>query len=179
MTRILITGVNGFVGRHLANQILAEDATAELHGTVLEGIAFSPNVYGHPLDLREADAVRDLLVRLQPQQIYHLAGTAAVGSSFKHAWETLENNLRGQLNLLTTCVEEGLRPRLLVVSSGAIYGDDCPPDTALNEDAPLRPTNPYSVSKAAQDLLAQQYYLSHDLPTLRARPFNHFGPGQD
>src|SRR5690606_8507049 len=69
-------------------------------------------------------------------------------------------------------------PHILIVSSAEIYGPVQPDELPLTENSPLRPTSPYSVSKITQDMLALQYYLSHELPLFRARPFNHLGPGQ-
>jgi len=90
----------------------------------------------------------------------------------------LENNIKAQLNIIQACLALKLQPRVLVISSAEIYGPLRPDQQPINEDAPLRPTNPYGVSKVAQDMLGLQYYLSHKLPILRVRPFNHFGPGQ-
>jgi GDP-4-dehydro-6-deoxy-D-mannose reductase len=93
-------------------------------------------------------------------------------------WETLENNILAQLNLIQAFLNLGIQPRLLVVSSAEIYGPVHADQLPIREDAPLRPTNPYGVSKVAQDMLGLQYYLSHTLPIVRVRPFNHIGPGQ-
>lgn len=176
--RILITGAGGFVGVHLARHLRDTLPQAELHGTILTGASSVPeNVTPHALDLRDEAAVRALLETLQPTHIFHLAAWAQVRRSFELAWETIENNVRVQLNILKVSISLPQMPRMLVVSSGEIYGE-CAGDAPTKEDAPLRPTNPYSVSKAAQDLLAQQYFLSHALPVVRARPFNHLGPGQ-
>jgi GDP-4-dehydro-6-deoxy-D-mannose reductase len=173
--RILITGADGFAGRHLMHELAASGA--ELHGTrFLPTTPAPPNVAFHTLDLRDEAAATALVAQLRPDQIYHLAGTAAVGQSYSAAWNTLENNLRGQLNLTLACLNSGLMPRILAVSSGEIYGDQL--SQPATEDAPFRPTNPYSVSKIAQDMLGLQYFLSSGLPIVRARPFNHIGVGQ-
>jgi GDP-4-dehydro-6-deoxy-D-mannose reductase len=101
-----------------------------------------------------------------------------VSRSFEAAWETLENNIRAQLNVIQACLDVPAPPRLLVVSSGEIYGAADATHLPSNEDTPLRPSSPYSVSKVTQDMLGLQYFLSHKLPILRVRPFNHLGPGQ-
>lgn len=175
--RILITGVSGFVGRHLADHLITAQPDADLHGTTLSDSSDVPaHVNGHTLDLRDADAVSRLITDLQPDQIYHLAAAAASGKSHKAAWHTLENNIHGQLNLLLACLEAKIAPRILITSSGDVYGAQH--RTPPTETAPFHPSNPYSVSKIAQDMLGYQYFLSHNLPVLRARPFNHIGPGQ-
>ena len=174
--RILITGADGFAGRYLIQELAS--TSVQLHGTCFQPFPEPPpNVIYHTVDLRDEQAVDGLIAELQPDQIYHLAGTASVSQSYTAAWRTLENNIRAQLNLTLACLKSALTPRILVVSSGDIYGDQLIEQPA-NEDTPLRPSNPYSVSKVTQDMLALQYHISHHLPILRARPFNHLGPGQ-
>jgi GDP-4-dehydro-6-deoxy-D-mannose reductase len=174
--RVLITGADGFAGQHLIQELAS--ANLEIHGTCFQPLANPPpNVIYHTVDLRSEQSVDDLIAELKPEEVYHLAGTANVGQSYTAAWRTLENNIRAQLNLTLACLKNDLKPRILVISSGDIYGDQLV-EYPATEDTPLRPSNPYSVSKVTQDMLALQYYISHDLPTLRARPFNHLGPGQ-
>ena len=165
---ILMTGADGFAGRFLSRELAATNA--EIHGTCYQPREnLPPNVIYHRVDLRDEQAVDDLIANVQPTQIYHLAGTANVGQSFSASWSTLENNIRSQLNLTLACLKHGLQPRILVISSGDIYGDQLL-DHPATENTSLRPSNPYSVSKVTQDMLALQYFLSHDLPFLRARP---------
>lgn len=176
--RILITGAEGFAGRHLIDELAAANTAYELHGTAFRAPQIpQQGVTYHHVDLRDEAEIARLIGEIQPEQIYHLAAQANVGQSYSAVWGTLENNIRAQLNLILACIRQNLKPRMLIISSGDIYGDA---HSALpaTEDSPLRPANPYSVSKVTQDMLALQYYLSNDLPTLRARPFNHLGPGQ-
>jgi len=130
------------------------------------------------LDLRDADAVRDLVAHIRPDRIYHLAGQAFVPRSFAAPWETLEVNIRGTLNLLEAVRALKLETRILVVSSAEIYGAAAADSLPLTESAPFVPSSPYSVSKIAQDMLAWQYARAHSLHVVRARPFNHIGTGQ-
>lgn len=176
--RILITGVGGFVGGHLARHLQQAAPDAELYGTILPGTRGAAGVICRELDLKDELAVQDLIAHVQPDHLYHLAAQASPRRSFALPWETLENNIRAQLNLIQACLVLNLRPRMLVISSAEIYGTVLPEQQPLNEDTPLRPNNPYAVSKVAQDMLALQYSLSHRLPIMRVRPFNHFGPGQ-
>lgn len=175
---ILITGVGGFVGGHLLQQIQAATPDADLHGTALPGASGTPGVTSHEIDLKDERAVHDLLAAVRPDHIYHLAAQASPRRSFNIPWETLENNIRSQLNLFLACLSLNIKPRILVISSAEIYGAVRPEQQPLNEETPLRPNNPYAVSKVAQDVLGLQYHLSHRLPIVRVRPFNHFGPGQ-
>ncbi len=179
--RVLITGAGGFVGNHLAAHLSRAQSTAHLTGTTLFP---TEQVYAavrenHLIDLKDETQVRDLLAACRPDAIYHLAAQAFVPRSFEAPWETLENNIRAQLNIIRACLDLELRPRILIVSSAEIYGEVSTAQLPMDEDTEIRPTNPYSVSKVAQDMLGLQYFLSHNLPIMRARPFNHIGPGQN
>lgn len=177
--RILITGADGFAGRHLIRELTTHSADFEIHGTSLRSTTtLEFEVVNHALDLRDETAVSRLIADIKPDQIYHLAAQANVGKSYSAVWSTLENNIHSQLNLLLACLSLNTPPRIIVVSSGDIYGDQHA-DHPATEDMPFRPGNPYSVSKVTQDMLGLQYYLSNALPIMRVRPFNHLGPGQN
>jgi GDP-4-dehydro-6-deoxy-D-mannose reductase len=176
---ILITGAGGFVGKHLANWLIRAYPDATLHGTTFRTTEDThPKLINHTLDLCDTERVHQLIAEIRPDQIYHLAAQAFVPRSFEAPWETLQNNILGQLNIITGCLEAGIAPRMIITSSAEIYGVVRPDEVPLDEHAELRPTSPYSVSKITQDMLAQQYYVSHHLPIIRVRPFNHIGPGQ-
>ena len=178
--RALITGITGFAGGHLA-QILIDRGDEVLGVARDEGYGLdhlSQEISPVITDLRTPEAVSNLLAETQPDAIYHLAGQAFVPTAWTDPWATLEHNIRPQLNILQAMVSLTSRARLLVVASNEVYG--YVPENALpvKEDAPLRPDNPYGVSKVAQDVLALQYHLSHGLDVLRVRAFNHIGPRQ-
>jgi len=179
--RVLITGASGFVGQHLATHLHTTDNNITLYGTTLEHEQTPKNdiITYHPIDLRDSTAVHTLLVNCKPDYIYHLAAQAFVPRSFEDPWETLDNNIRSQLNIIQACLALDIQPRMLVISSAEVYGSVKSENMPMDENTPMRPTNPYSVSKVTQDLLGLQYYLSHKLPIMRARAFNHIGPGQN
>jgi GDP-4-dehydro-6-deoxy-D-mannose reductase len=179
--RILITGVGGFVGGHLSQYILRHTPQAELHGTIIapHEAAHLSGFTCHLVELRDSQATLELIDQIQPDHIYHLAAQAFVPRSFENPWETLENNILAQLNVIQACLNLDLRPRMVIVSSAEIYGVVQPHELPLTEESPFRPTSPYSVSKVTQDMLGLQYYLSHRMPIMRARAFNHLGPGQN
>lgn len=178
--RALITGVGGFAGSHLADHLLSLPDW-QVSGCVLPGWDCSHldrRVECIELDLRDRLAVRAMLEQVAPDAVFHLAGQAFPPVSWDDPWDTLENNIHAQTNLLDGVVKLKAQPRLLVVGSGDEYGLVRPDELPLREDCPLRPNSPYSVSKVAQDLLGQAYFISHHLPIVRVRPFNHIGPRQ-
>jgi len=155
-----VTGGSGFVGRHL----LAE----------LGGGAIAPT--RAELDLLDAEAVRRALADTRPQRVFHLAAHASVGRSWEDPARVLRDNVAMTVNVLEALRQEAPEAVVVVMSSGEVYG---PPERLpVEESAPLRPQNPYAVSKAACDLLAGQYADAHGLRVLRMRAFNQAGPGQ-
>ncbi len=182
MKKVLITGVSGFAGSHLAELLLAQNY--EVSGTYLteESLNFLPSkdkIDLHQLDLLDEDKVKDVIAKTRPDFIYHLAAATSPRESFNKPKETLINNISGQVNLLEAIKEqELLDTRTLVVSSAEVYGLVKKEDLPIDEETPFNPTNPYSVSKLAQDFLGVQYFNSSKLKVLRVRPFNHIGPRQ-
>jgi GDP-4-dehydro-6-deoxy-D-mannose reductase len=181
--RALITGADGFAGGHLVKTLQAADPSLELHGTVRFDVADYPHLQASlrsvtQVDLRDLSAVEALVADVKPDYIFHLAAQAFVPRSFEDPWETLENNIRSQLNVFLAVLNHELKPRILIVSSAEVYGIVEAEKMPITEGFPLAPVNPYSVSKVTQDMLGLQYHLSHELPVIRVRPFNHIGPGQ-
>jgi GDP-4-dehydro-6-deoxy-D-mannose reductase len=178
--RILITGAGGFVGQHLIHYLQHVESSARLSGIVLSNLD-QPTLQGIDLfaaDLLDAQRVREVVEAVKPDGIYHLAAQSSPRRSFDIPAETIQNNVVAQINLFQACLAAGVKPRIVVVGSADAYGMVQPDDLPVNESTPFRPSNPYAVSKAAQDLLGLQYFYSHKLPIIRARPFNHIGPGQ-
>lgn len=178
--RALITGITGFAGGHLAQTLL--DRGDEVFGMARDagqGLShLSQEIKPAIIDMRDPVAVDSLIRETQPEAIYHLAGQAFVPLAWADPWMTLENNIRPQLNILEAMVKQKSQARLLIVASNEVYGRVRPDELPVNEDTPLRPNNPYGVSKVAQDILGLQYFLSHGVDVLRVRAFNHIGPRQ-
>lgn len=179
--RALITGAGGFVGRYLCEYLLAQ-SDWELLGTVYpepaEASRPQPYLSLVPLDLRDTGRVGELIGDFRPDVVFHLAAQSHVPSSFADPWQTLENNLRAQLNVLEGVRRAGLSSRVIVIGSNEEYGWPRPEDLPLTEESPLRPVNPYAISKVGQDFMGLQYHLAYGMDVLRLRPFNHTGPGQ-
>lgn len=179
----LVTGAGGFAGRHLV-RYLTKHTDLKIYGCVIEPVGAHQDLQDETgltlrrVDLRDTLAVLELIKEIRPRFIYHLAALASVGRSWQIPWETIANNARSQLNIFQAIVTLDIRPRVLVVGSADQYGLVRPEDNPITEDTPLRPNNPYSVSKITQDLLGLQYFYSHEVPVVRVRPFNHIGPGQ-
>ena len=178
--RLLITGITGFVGSHLAEYALAQGA--EVFGSSrwrsrTENIEhLRSQIKLIECDLRDLAAVRSLLEAAEPTHVVHLAAQSFVGASWQMPAETLSTNIISQVNLL-----EGIRrlktaPRFLVVGTSEEYGLVHQDELPIRETNPLRPLSPYAVSKVAQDMMGYQYFMSYGLPIIRTRAFNHEGP---
>ena len=164
--RALVTGVSGFVGRHLVEHLRAM-------GDDVEGCDRADG----SVDIGDLVSVKKAVERVHPEVVYHLAGWSDVGGSWAAPVEVFRANAEGTLNVLLACAESGVE-RVLAVSSADVYGIVRDDDLPITEDAPLRPVTPYAASKVAADYLALQAWLGTGLPVLRARAFNHLGPGQ-
>jgi GDP-4-dehydro-6-deoxy-D-mannose reductase len=163
--RVFITGAGGFAGRHL---VAACEAAAD---TV---VAAPPS---SSADLRDPAVVRALIAGAHPDIVYHLAARAHVGQSWEDPLGTFADNVAMTANVLEAIRLEAPEATVISVGSGEEYG---PPETVpTTEDAPLRPQNPYAVSKASSGLVARFYADAYGLRVIHARAFNHAGPGQE
>ena len=164
--RALVTGAGGFVGAHLVRHLDAcGDDVVELEGRV-DGI-----------DITDAVAITEAIVKAEPEAVYHLAGASDVGGSWSAPQATFMANAVGTLNVLEASRQAGAQ-RVLAVTSADVYGRVTEDELPLDELQPLRPVSPYAASKVAADALAQQAWLGYRLPVIRVRAFNHLGPGQ-
>ena len=158
------------------------ESEAEVHGIVHRHDQRIQHLRGrlhlHRGDLRNARWVSEVVQQVQPDIAMHLAAWSDVGGSWQQPWATYELNIQCQLYLLEALCQIKPDCRTLIVSSNEVYGRVQPADLPIDERVPFRPHTPYGVSKLAQDMMGQQYWLSHQLPVIRARSFNHIGPGQ-
>lgn len=178
--RILITGITGFVGSHLAEYAL--ERGAEVFGSIrwrskMEHMErLSDRVTLIESDLRDLLSVRTVLEQAQPDYIIHLAAQSFVAASWKTPVETFYTNVVSQMNLFEGMRQLGSSARFLVIGSSEEYGLVEPHELPIRETTPLRPLSPYAVSKVAQDLMGWQYFKSYGMHIVRARAFNHTGP---
>lgn len=179
---IVITGATGFVGGYLAEALLTQ---GERDVVGLSRSAAWPAEWASlrdrvPLvvcDLTQPQSLRAALAQLALGQLYHLAGLTNVAQSLADPRAAWQVNLLGTLNLYDALVQLPVKPRVLHVGTGMIYGSNRPGVQAFDESAEMRPNSPYAASKAAADLAACSY-ASAGLAIVRARPFNHIGPRQ-
>ncbi|MEX2013240.1 MAG: GDP-mannose 4,6-dehydratase [Candidatus Levyibacteriota bacterium] len=182
MKKALITGAAGFAGGFLIEHLLSQ-GDFDVVGTYLseDQLKFAIQkdaVDFKKLDLLDFSATTKLLKYSKPDYVFHLAALTSPSESFDNPSETITNNITAQVNLLEGIKKNDLGTKTLIISSADIYGLVDIKDLPIDEETPLMPTNPYAVSKIAQDFLGLQYFLSYGLKIIRVRPFNHFGPRQ-
>lgn len=179
--RVLITGVTGFAGSHLADFCLSKD-DVELYGIRrwrsrtenIEHIWDRLNLL--ECDLRDATSTRDVISEIKPDYIFHLAAQSFVPTSWKAPSESLSTNIIGQLNVFEAVRKIGLSCRIQIACSSEEYGMVYEDEIPIKESNPLRPLSPYGVSKVGQDMLGYQYFMSYGMEIVRTRGFNHTGP---
>ena len=180
--RVLITGITGFAGSHLAEYILAHHPDVRVCGIVrwrsrMDNICgITDKIELHEADLKDIVSLRKCLAEIKPDRIFHLAAQSFVPTSWKMPAETFAINAVGQINLFEALLGLKMNPRIQVAGSSEEYGQVFPDEVPMKETNPLRPLSPYAVSKVAQDLLAWQYFQSYGMKTVRTRGFNHTGP---
>jgi len=164
VVRILVTGSKGFVGGWLLAHL--ESSGDEVFGLDTE------------VDVTDLRAVEEFVHDAAPEAICHLAAQSSVGASWVDQASTYQVNFVGTLNVLEAANGCPERPRVLLVSSAEVYGRVAPEELPLSEDHPFAPISPYAASKAAAEMLGLRAWLGDGLEVIRARPFNHTGPGQ-
>ena len=204
--RVLITGITGFAGSHLAEYILANHPDVAIYATYrwrsrtenLETLTAQNKVEmiegryptGGTLredgrkgrvtllhcELTDPGAVEKIIASVQPQRVFHLAAQSYVQSSFDEPAATLRINIESQLNLLEAIRRHDTQIRMHIAGSSEEYGLVHPDEVPMKETNPLRPLSPYAVSKVAQDKLAYQYFKSYGMHLVVTRGFNHTGP---
>lgn len=173
--RVLVTGADGFVGRHLCTYLRAAgDEVVEAHGPRAEGVSSS----ALHLDISDEKQVREAVGEAKPDAVIHLAGFSSVAKSHQNPSRVYAVNALGTVHLLGALREHAPKAPVLLVGSGEVYGP-VPPGTRATEETPLVPLSPYAASKAAAELAGAQFARNYGMHVVLARPFNHLGAGQD
>lgn len=168
MKKLLITGLNGFVGRTVT-QVLGSRKTDYNLDITIPGCTY---------DLTDRAQVANAIREARPDFVIHLAAQSFVPESFANPRATYDVNFYGTLNLLEALKSIGFTGRLLYVGSAEVYGLVDMADLPIKETRLLRPRNPYAVSKLAAEILCYQWSQTDNIDVVMARPFNHIGPGQ-
>jgi GDP-4-dehydro-6-deoxy-D-mannose reductase len=178
--KVLITGITGFVGSHLADYLLNKGVG--VYGTIrwrskTENIEhIKDKLKLKEADMRDAHSLELVIKEVEPDYVFHLAAQSFVPMSWRAPADTLETNIIGTAHLFEAVRKSKSDPVIQVAGSSEEYGFVYPDEVPIKETNPLRPLSPYAVSKVAEDRLAYQYYKSYGLKTVITRAFNHEGP---
>jgi GDP-4-dehydro-6-deoxy-D-mannose reductase len=169
--RVLITGADGFVGRHLSDFLLKNgDDVLALAGPGGES-------FGRVVDILDARVLEEAVRGFSPDAVVNLAGVSSVSRSHSEPVETFRVNALGVVNVCATLRAAAPKTRLLLVGSGEMYGPVVPGSAAV-ETAPLLPNSPYAAAKVGAEMAAFAFHRAYGLSVIAARPFNHLGRGQ-
>lgn len=180
--KVLITGLTGFTGSHLAEYLLEKDCT--IIGTVfnkkklynIEHITEHIHIFG--CDLCVPSKVKRIIQKVDPDYIFHLAAETRERRAKKDSKEMFNINVTGTMNLLEALLESGINARIFIPGSSAQFGLVRENENPVKETNTYRPVTKYAVSKIAQAMIAYQYYLAHNLKIIRTHTFNYTGPRQ-
>lgn len=183
---ILITGITGFVGSHLADYLLSLGKNRKVYGTKRWHLSRLDNIR-HALDditlvdcdLTDPISVRDMIAMVKPDRIFHCAAESFVSPSWKHPHRYMQMNFNATVNLLDALHYHGADTLFHIPGSGEEYGEIEEDELPITPETVLRPVNPYAVSKIAQDLIGYVYFKSYGVKVIRTRAFNHEGPRRD
>lgn len=176
MSRYLITGVQGFVGRYLVEYLQAREVDAKIAGIDIAKESDMKIEY-HSLDLSDKGQTAQIIQSFKPDYIVHLASISSVGQSWQDPAQCFKNNTNIMLNILEAVRQQNLKTRILSIGSSEEYGDYEVEQMPLSEDYKLEPQNPYAVAKLSQEMLGK-IYTALGVDVVMTRSFNHIGPRQ-
>ncbi len=175
--KYLITGISGFVGAHIVRQLLPQGHTV-IGVDLAMPVGLPKAVVSYQMSLMDAVALKDVIVRVRPDRIIHLASASSVGYSWEKPVDCFVNNTNIFLNLVEAVRSSDIKCRILSVGSSEEYGPVAPTDVPLKEERPSDPMSPYAVARVAQEHLSKVYARGYGLDIVCTRSFNHLGAGQ-
>jgi len=175
--KCLITGITGSGGSYLAEHILSKDNKIKIFGIYRslgkKNLLKSKRIKLFKADLCNFNKTQKIIKKINPDLIFHLASTANVRESFDLPKKTIENNNTITLNLLEIIRINKINPLIIICSTSEVYGKINKKDVPIKESKNLSPVNPYSASKAFQDLVSQAYLKSYGLKIIITRMFSY------
>ncbi|MHA2282089.1 MAG: GDP-mannose 4,6-dehydratase [Promethearchaeota archaeon] len=184
MMKVLITGITGFVGSHLADYCFEKSMPVygfrRYHLSNLRNVAhIEKKVRWHDCDMMDMKSVVKSIEDIRPDIIFHMASQSFVSPSWDHPNLYMDSNYKMTVNLLEACLFCNINPRIHIPGSGEEYGEIHEDELPITDATVLRPVNPYAVTKIAQDLISYVYFRTYGLNVIRTRAFNHEGPRRD
>lgn len=175
--KTLIIGGAGFVGAYLIKEVKKEDGEIYVTKMPQESIS-EKGINLIDLNILEPESVVEIMKRIQPDYIYHLAAQSSVFVSWENPNLTVDVNINGVINVLEAVKLEVPKARVLLIGSGEEYGHVKGSEIPIQEDNVLRPGNIYAATKACQNMIGKIYADAYALDIMMVRAFNHIGPNQ-
>ena len=169
--KALITGGEGFVGKYLRTEL-------EANGYEVISVDLIPGSKTIIADLLNPEQVNTIIQKEKPDTIFHLAGQANVSKSWQIPQKTMEINVNVAINLMEAIRKNNPNISLLLVGSSDQYGNLREAGVSVNEETPMKPLNPYAISKVTQEQMGKAYAQAYKLKIFMTRSFNHGGAGQ-
>lgn len=179
--KLLVIGAAGFVGGHLLEyleQLPNIEVFASKLSTERLGNTHIPEENVFDIDILNKEKIEEIIKRIRPEYIIHLAAQSSVSYSWKEPAQTFSINLIGTVNVLEAIRIAGIKPRILLIGSSEEYGIVGPDELPIKESRNINPDNPYAISKASQETVAKLYEKIYDIHIIMVRAFNHIGPRQ-
>ena len=175
--KCLITGITGSGGSYLAEHILTKDDKIKIFGIYRSSgnkkLLKNKRIKLFKGDLCNFKKTQKIIKKINPNIIFHLASTSNVRESFDSPKKTIENNNAITLNLLEIIRTNKINSLIIICSTSEVYGKVTKKDIPIKETKSINPVNPYSVSKAFQDLLSQIYFKTYGLKIIITRMFSY------
>ena len=182
-SKILITGIHGSGGSYLAEHLLNKNIKTKIYG--IYNKSNNQNIKHldknklktYQCDLTNFKKTKQIIEKIKPDLIFHLASNADVKLSFSKPYEIIKNNCELTMNLLESVrIIKSISPLIIICSTSEVYGQVTNKDIPIKEDQMINPVNPYAVSKTFQDLMAQNYYKNFNMKIIITRMFTYLNP---